>query len=170
MCSLYLLQSVNREHSAVMASSARRVRKCFCRQTNSSLQSQVTLKLWKPGTAINDIRSIGLPSQITSSYNIAFPGNSRATSVFSARQARRGRATIAQSVERWAAGSIPGKTQRICIISTASGPALRHIQWTPGGMGGVQGPETTLIRLVPRSRIMEVYLHSPIRLHSHVIN
>jgi hypothetical protein len=127
----------------------------------------------------NDSRSFRLPSQITSAYNITFPGNSRATSVFSAHQARLVRAAMAQSVLLRATGSIPGRYKGFLSslqlldrlwgggTSNFSPADTAVLYW---GGGGVQGPETTLTRLVPRSRIMEICLHSPIRLHSEAIN
>jgi hypothetical protein len=69
--------------------------------------------------------------------------------------------------------------EEIFLWSIASRPALGPtqptIQWVPGGSfsGGKDGRGVKLtihLGLVPRSRMMELYLHSPICLHGMVHN
>jgi hypothetical protein len=62
--------------------------------------------------------------------------------------------------------------QEIFLYSTmfrpALGPTQPPIQWLPGFLSpGVK--LTTNLHLVLRSRMVELYLHSPIRLHSIVL-
>jgi hypothetical protein len=49
-------------------------------------------------------------------------------------------------------GSIPGRGNPFLLLSTASGPAM--------------GPTQLILRLVPRLGMVELYLHSPIRLQA----
>jgi hypothetical protein len=66
----------------------------------------------------------------------------------------------------------------IFIFSTASkqtlGPIQSHIQWVrwahPQGYSGRSVKLTTHLHLVPRSRMVELYLHSYVRLHGIVLN
>jgi hypothetical protein len=69
-------------------------------------------------------------------------------------------------------GSIPGSRKNF-IFSTASrpnmGPAQPPIQWVLG----VKRPwleAVTHLHLVPRSRMVELYIHSLIRLHGVLLN
>jgi hypothetical protein len=69
-------------------------------------------------------------------------------------------------------GSIPSKGE-IFVSSAASRPALGPIQppikWVHGKIStGVK--LTTNLQLVPRSRIVELYLHTPIRVHGIMLN
>jgi hypothetical protein len=69
--------------------------------------------------------------------------------------------------------SIPG---RVKFSSTASRPAVGYTQpsqWVPGALSlGVKQPgrEADNSFLMPSSRMMELYLHSPICLHGIVLN
>jgi hypothetical protein len=68
--------------------------------------------------------------------------------------------------------------KEIFLYTTATRPALGptqpHIQWVPGTLSpGVkrQGYEADhSLHLAPRSRMVELYLHSPICLHGIVLN
>jgi hypothetical protein len=74
-------------------------------------------------------------------------------------------------------GSIPGKG-KILFSSPQHpdwlGPTQPPIQWVPGALPlGVKRPGrevTTHLHLVLRSRMVELYLHSPIRIHGVVLN
>jgi hypothetical protein len=73
--------------------------------------------------------------------------------------------------------SIPGRG-KIFLSSTESrlalGPTQPPIQWIPGALSrGVNGrgmKPTTHLHLLPKLRMVELYLHSPIRLHGLVFN
>jgi hypothetical protein len=58
--------------------------------------------------------------------------------------------------------------------STVLGPIKPPIQWIPKAISqGVKRPGmklTTHLRLMPRSRMAELYLHSPICLHGILLN
>jgi hypothetical protein len=77
----------------------------------------------------------------------------------------------------WLRAGWPGfdsrQRQESFLYSTASkltlGPTQLHIQWVPGFLSpGVK--LTTHLHLLPRSRIVELYLHSAIRFDGVVLN
>jgi hypothetical protein len=91
-----------------------------------------------------------------------------------------GEAGIAQSI--WATGwtveesGFDSQQEKEDIILSpaprpAVGPTQPPSQWVPGG--GLFPPRvklTTQLHLVPRTRMVEIYLHSPTRLHGMVLN
>jgi hypothetical protein len=105
---------------------------------------------------------------------------------FSLRSALHGRAVITQSVQRWAMGwtiGVLGFDSRrglgIFLFPNASRTALRPaqspIQWVPGALSlGVKRPGREADHSPPFSaevkEWVELYLHSPIRLHGVVLS
>jgi hypothetical protein len=76
----------------------------------------------------------------------------------------------------WTAGvRLPQQGQDFSLlhsVQTACGPTQPPIQWVPGAISGdkVAGEWlTTHLRLLPRSRIVELYLRSIICLHGIVV-
>jgi hypothetical protein len=75
-------------------------------------------------------------------------------------------------------GSIPGRGKR--LVSTPQRPdrlwgppsLLYNVYLGPfqGGLSGRGMKLTTHLRLTPRSRMVELYFHSPTRLHGVVLN
>jgi hypothetical protein len=55
-------------------------------------------------------------------------------------------------------------------VQTALGSTQPPVQWVPGGKTAGGEKLTTHLHLVPRSRMMELYRHSPTRLHGVVLN
>jgi hypothetical protein len=72
-------------------------------------------------------------------------------------------------------GSIIGRGKTFFLYSTASIPALEPTQplnqWVPAGSFlGVKWPGNEANRSPPRSRMVQLHFHSPIRLHGLVLN
>jgi hypothetical protein len=69
-------------------------------------------------------------------------------------------------------GSIPGKGKSFLFSifsGSALGPTQLPIRWIPGALSlGLK--LVTLFHLLPRSRMMELYLHSPTCIHGIVLN
>jgi hypothetical protein len=61
----------------------------------------------------------------------------------------------------------------IFLFSKASKPALgptqNPIKWVPGTLSPIL-KQATHLNLVPRSRMVELHIHSPIRLHCVILN
>jgi hypothetical protein len=77
-------------------------------------------------------------------------------------------------LEDW--GSNPAR-DKIILVSTSSRPALGPteppILWVPRSISSEvkrPGREADHFHLLPRSRMVELYRHSPIRLHELVLN
>jgi hypothetical protein len=72
--------------------------------------------------------------------------------------------------------SIPGGEEVFLFFITsraALGPTQHPVRWVPGAVSpGVRqpGPEAEDFHLVPRLRVVELHLHSYIRLHGVVLN
>jgi hypothetical protein len=60
------------------------------------------------------------------------------------------------------------------LASVQSGSGVHPIQWVPGALSaGIKSQVvklTTHLHVMPRSRMVELYLHSLIRLHDVVLN
>jgi hypothetical protein len=71
---------------------------------------------------------------------------------------------LAEQPKDW--GSIPGRCKRVFSIATrlALGLTQPRIQWLSGFLPS-EAKRQGHLHLVPRLRMMELYLHSPIRLH-----
>jgi hypothetical protein len=71
-------------------------------------------------------------------------------------------------------GNVSNPTRReIFLYSIASGPVPGPIQLVTNGHRGQRDRSVKLtnhVYLVPRSRMVELYLHYPIRLHGTVLN
>jgi hypothetical protein len=81
---------------------------------------------------------------------------------------------IATSYELDGRGSIPGKGKDFSLfhkVQTALEPHYAvGIRGSTQGYSGRGVKLTTHLHLVPRSRMMQLYLYSPVRLHDMVLN